>query len=163
MSLTERMRTWIIKRDEGTSQLRHYSETKGFCKRDPKDCKDCNGQGCGLQVHHIDPRRNGGGDVPDNLLTLLQCEHNGKKTGKKMADPKKEFVVHPDMVEVFENYRKGDKRAFQKMSEERNKKMANGETYWNTDHDQEMLETATERTNNVISLGWIWPKKKNKH
>lgn len=160
MSLTERMRSWIIKRDDNQSQLRHYTEKKGFKTKDVETCKDCDGEGCGLQVHHIDPRRNGGDDVPDNLITVLQCEHNGKKKKGKLADVRKEFVIHEDMVEVFEEYRKGDKQAFNKMGKKRQEKLERGEVYWNTDHDDEMLETAKERTDNVTALGWIWPKRK---
>lgn len=158
MSLTERMRNWIIKRDNHQSQLRHYTEQGGFKPKNVELCEGCDGTGCGLQVHHIDPRRNGGGDVPDNLITVLQCEHNGRKKKGKLADPKKEFVIHPDMVEVFQEYRKGDKQAFNKMGKKRQEKLDQGETYWNTDHDAEMLQTAKERTDNVTVLGWIWPR-----
>lgn len=159
MSLTEKQRQAIIIRDEETSQMRHYSEQKGFFKKKKEDCLNCDGQGCGLQVHHIDPRRNGGGDEPNNLITLFQCEHNGKKK-KGFADPKTEFVVHEDMIDVFKKYRNGDKKAFQKMSEERTAKLQSGIIYWNPDHDEEMLETAQERTKKATLLGWIFPPKK---
>lgn len=160
MSLTERMRNWILKRDNNTSQMRHYTEASGFKPKNVKKCKGCNGEGCPLQVHHITTQRNGGMDNPNNLITIYECEHNGRKKDGTLADPDKEFMVHPDMPEVFKNYRSGDKKAFQKMQKKRNEQIESGEIYWNTDHDEEMLETAKERTNNVIALGWIWPKKK---
>lgn len=158
MSLTERQRKAIIERDEGTSQMRHYSEQKGFHRMKAEDCVDCDGKGCGLQVHHIQPQRTEGADEPENLITVYQCEHNGKKAKGAFADPATEFVIHPDMIETFQNYRKGDKRAFIKLSEQRNQKLASGVIYWNADHDEEMAETAKERTDTAISKGWRFPK-----
>ena len=64
----------------------------------------------------------------------------------KYVDQLRTFVVHPDLQAAYRNYRDGD--SFEKMFEKRREKTANGEAYWNTDHDEEMLETARERSQN---------------
>lgn len=159
---SERQRKAILERDNNTSQMRHYSEESGFAPTPVEKCKACNGKGCGLQVHHIDPRRNGGGDTPDNLITLFACEHIGKKANGELADTSEEFVVHPDTTDALRSYRKGNKKAFQEMSTKRDIKLQHGEIYWNPDHDEEMKETAVERTQSAVAKGWKWPLKKTR-
>ena len=142
--------------------MRHYSEENGFAPKQSQRCEGCDGKGCGLQVHHIDPRRNGGGDVPDNLITLYTCEHIGKKGNGDLVDPSEEFVVHPDMIGTIKSYRNGNKKAFQEMGVQRDIKLQHGEIYWNPDHDEEMKETAEERTKSASARGWKWPEKKKR-
>jgi len=76
--LTKRQREAILDRDDHTSQMRTYSEEKGwhlasYCDN-PEDCND-------LQVHHIKPRRKcktqEEADNPRNLITLFSCLHTG--------------------------------------------------------------------------------------
>lgn len=75
-ALTKKQRDAIIERDGGTSQLRHYSEEKGFYK-EPNCIYD--GNPCPhLEVHHIKPQRTGGKDEATNLITLKACEHTGR-------------------------------------------------------------------------------------
>lgn len=163
MAFTERERNAILERDDHTSQLRNYSERSGFkahdgCIFDGRPCKN-------LQVHHIDTQRNGGGDTPDNGITLYECQHNGRCPenrihGERYLDPRIDFIVHPDMVKTFKDYANGDSKAFQKMFETRLEAVANGEYYHNPDHDAEMFETAKERTLNALANGWVWPKRR---
>lgn len=158
-ALTDSERKSILLRDENTSQMRHYTEKGGF----QKGCKDCPLKGKGkpkLQVHHINPNGNGGANEPTNLITIYECEHNGRRCDGTLADSSKTFVVHPDMKQGFEEYRKGNKRAIQEVMERRKPLKQNKEVYWNTEHDAEMTETAFERTMNAISLGWIFKRKK---
>lgn len=75
MALTAKQRKAILERDDNTSQMRHYSEEKGWHKGGY--CED-EGEGCtDLHVHHIKPQRSGGNDEPENLITLFACEHVG--------------------------------------------------------------------------------------
>lgn len=177
MALTERQRASIIVRDEGTSQMLHYSEAEGwyqggYCRERGGDCSD-------LHVHHIDPQRNGGGDTPDNLITLYACEHvgvckaariipqlalsvPGRKEGK-YVDPEKAFVVHPDITRAFLGY-DGTDGYFKQVFEERDQKILSGEYYWNTDHDTQMAQTARERSQDAaaITSGFTWFDRKKK-
>jgi len=82
-AFTKAQRDWIIERDEGTSQMRHYSEEKGFYNH--KACPH-DGEPCGhLEIHHILPRRVGGGASADNLLTVFKCEHTGVCPSKRIG------------------------------------------------------------------------------
>ena len=165
MAFTEAERKAILKRDNFTSQLRHYSEQGGF-----KPHKGCiyDGKPCTLlQVHHIDTQRNGGGDTPDNAITLYECEHNGRCTqnrihGEHYVNLQTTFVVHPDMIRTFREYAKGNLNAFQEMAERRGDLIAQGILYHNTDHDDEMFQTAKERTETALANGWVWPGRRKK-
>lgn len=159
LALTKKQREAILVRDKNKSQLRHYSEQRGFYQSDPTKCKECDGLGCPLQVHHIETQRIGGEDEPENLITLYQCEHNGKMANGELVDPTKDFVVHPDMITTFQRYRAGDSQAFAKMFAERNAKIQQGKKYWNDTHDEEFKETAKTNTDNATIMGWIFPKK----
>lgn len=72
---TRKQRDWIIRRDDGHSQMRHYSEEHGWYTNEvcPYDGKPCTN----LEVNHIIPRRVGGEAKPENGITLYECEHNG--------------------------------------------------------------------------------------
>lgn len=165
MAFTERERNAILERDNHTSQLRHYSESTGFA---PHNGCIYDGNPCPyLQVHHIDTQRNGGGDTPDNAITLYECEHNGRCQGNRIhgeryVNPQTTFVVHPDMIRTFKEYSAGNLNAFQEMAERRNDLIMQGYLYHNTDHDAEMFETAEERTLNALANGWVWPSRRKK-
>lgn len=158
--ITDSQRKKILERDEHTSQMRHYSEKGGF----QKGCGDCPLKGTTgkkLQVHHINPNGNGGTNDPQNLITVFECEHTGKMCNGKLADPKKKFIIHEDMLQGFSEYRAGDKSAIRKVMERRQPLKEHGEIYWNTDHDEEMAQTAKERTDNAVASGWkFWGRKK---
>lgn len=157
--LTQAERRSILERDEYTSQMRHYSEKRGFYK----GCAECPLKGKSkpkLQVHHVNPNGNGGANEPENLITVNECEHVGKRCDGTLVYDSSSFVIHEDMRQGFEEYRKGDKKAIQRVMERRKPLKENGEVYWNTDHDAEMAQTAVERTQNAISLGWIFKRKK---
>ena len=68
-----------------------------------------------------------------------------ERKGKKFVDPTKKFVVHPDILEGLKHYTSDNdslKRVFQGREDARQ----SGVVYWNTEHDQEMIETAKERS-----------------
>lgn len=75
--LTKKQREWVLRRDDYHSQMRHYSEEKGWYKNEncPYDNYPCDQ----LEVHHIKPMRMFGprGNSPENLITLHGCEHQG--------------------------------------------------------------------------------------
>jgi hypothetical protein len=75
----------------------------------------------------------------------------------KFLDTRKAFTVHPDMQTFFEQYGQG--MTFEEVRKLRDEMLANGEPYWQTDHDPEMKETAEERTKVAAARGWRWPRK----
>lgn len=157
-AITQKQRLKILLRDGGKSQMRHYTEEKGWHNGGYCEDEICEH----LQVHHIETQRNGGGDYPENLITLSQCEHNGVCPSRKIIDGLRngkytnegQFCVHPDIKEATMNYNGGD--SFKKVFEARNIKVALGEPYHNQDHDEELLETALLNTQNAIIHGWRW-------
>lgn len=160
MPFTEKQRRWIIARDDERSQMRHYSEESGWHVKNPSTCRHCGGEGCQLHVHHIVPQRVGGEDSPYNGITLYQCEHIGR-TPTGLIDPSKEFVVHPDMIDAFKNY-DGTNSSFISVFRTRDALARVEIPFHNTDHDVEMLQTATERTDNKIMSGHPWPIKRRR-
>lgn len=75
--LTRKQRKAILSRDNHTPQERGYSEEKGWHKKHdpcPYDGKPCDS----LDVHHIEPRRVGGKNEPENLITVSSCFHTGR-------------------------------------------------------------------------------------
>lgn len=75
--LTKGQRNAILRRDNHTPQERGYSEEKGWHKMHdpcPHDQEPCDS----MDVHHIKPRRVGGKNEPDNLLTTASCFHTGR-------------------------------------------------------------------------------------
>lgn len=175
MALTERQRREIIQRDGGTSIIQHYSEergwfTEGYCGAMSEHCTD-------LHVHHINPQRNGGGDVPENLATVFACEHIGvckqrclpdnvslsTPARNKYVNPERAFVIHPDITDAFMGY-DGSKDYFKTVFKTRDELLAKGEVYWNTDHDRQLLDTARENTMDagLIGSGWIFHPRNKK-
>ena len=164
MSVTFRQRKSIIERDGGTSQIRHYSEergwhTGGYCD-ESETCTN-------LHVHHVGTRRNMRDstreevDAPENLITTFSCEHvgvcpDGKIDGGRKYVERKHFVIHPDTETAFKNY-DGTPRSFKVMGEIREELIAEGEQYYDNDHDREMAETARERTILAQTKGWHYP------
>lgn len=153
LAYSQKQRDWILERDNHTSQLRSYNEedgwnNKGYCHE---------GGGCNhLHVHHIQPQRTGGEDSAQNGITLFECQHTGKcPSGKvkrelslrngKWVDDKKAFVVHPDMRDGMMNY-KPDGDSIGEVFKQRNEAVEKGEKYWNDIHDEEMEQTARERS-----------------
>lgn len=162
-ALTSRQRNAILERDDYQSQMRHYNESQGWFNKDPAECeRNILDIDCPLQVHHIDPQRNGGGDVPENLISLLECEHNGKCSNGGFLDPATDFVVHPDMIDTFEKYRSGNANAFQEMFVARTIALSQGEKYHNDLHDEEMLESAEQRTEQAAAKGWQFPGRRRR-
>jgi len=71
--LTRKQREAILRRDDYHSQMRHYSEERGWYVNEncPYDGEPC----ANLHVHHIQPVRAGGTNDPENLITIFSCEH----------------------------------------------------------------------------------------
>lgn len=83
------------------------------------------------------------------------------KEGKKYLNIRKSFCIHPDIQEAFKNYKgKNAPNPFKQVFKERDKIIADdpNDTYWNTDHDVEMLETARERSQR---RDFKYPSKRN--
>jgi hypothetical protein len=79
-----------------------------------------------------------------------------ERKGKRFVDPQEKFVVHEDMLDFFRNYQQG--KSFQEqVGEKRDEKLKNGEPFHNPDHDEEMKETARNRTDNATCTGWVFP------
>lgn len=86
-----------------------------------------------------------------------------KERGKKWVDPKKGFVIHPDMGEALRNYRPGED-SIKGVFQARDRAVQEGQQYWNTDHDDEMAQTARERSQDagLIGSGWRYPEVKRR-
>ncbi|HZX14966.1 MAG TPA: hypothetical protein VFF49_11280 [Thermodesulfobacteriota bacterium] len=84
-----------------------------------------------------------------------------KERGKRYIDPEKQFCVHPDMIQTFKNY-DGTKDSFKKTFGERDELVKNGDVFWNTEHDEEMLKTARDNTDNAAAGGWRFPQRKRR-
>lgn len=146
--LNSKQRENILRRDEYSPQMRHYDEDRGFHK---KDCNDCDHQARDgsrhLQVHHIDPRSEGGSSTdPENLISLCPGDHIGRRCDGSIQDPSQEFVVHPDNVTALRKFRGGNKNSYNEMVQEREQKKKRNEEWMNHDHDAEMRETAEENS-----------------
>ncbi len=81
--------------------------------------------------------------------------------GERFANIKKLFVVHPDMVDAFRNYRPGGENTIKKAIRARRELTQEDPdaVYWNADHDVEMAETARQRTIDEAMMGNKWPEK----
>ena len=63
-----------------------YANVKAMVRaRDHYTCQCCGKKGCGLEVHHIVYRSNGGSDDPDNLITLCENCHKKVHNGMKLS------------------------------------------------------------------------------
>jgi len=80
------------------------------------------------------------------------------KEGKKYAK-NEDFVIHPDIRDATKNY--NGKDTFKDAFAKRDELLEGGEPFWNTDHDEEMLETARERTDNFSKIK-PWPQKRKR-
>lgn len=81
-----------------------------------------------------------------------------ERKGKRFTD-EKTFVVHPDMKDALQNYRPNG-TAIKDVFAEREKAILRGDKYHNDEHDEEMLETAKNRTDNAVANGWRFPYSK---
>ena len=79
--------------------------------------------------------------------------------GRRYSNPKKQFVVHPDMIKAYIEYN-GSDDSFQKVFDERDRLLGEGKQCHNSDHDAEMLETARERTARAAMSGHKYPRRK---
>ena len=80
---------------------------------------------------------------------------------EKWIDPDKEFVVHPDILESFQNYN-GSGCSFASTFKARGEVLAHDPDmiYHDDSHDREMEETARERTRVYAAKGNKWPVKR---
>lgn len=74
-----------------------------------------------------------------------------RERGNKFIDPDKAFIIHKDQWAWLRNY-KGKDTPIDALFREREEKLDEGEPFWNSDHDEEMKETARER-NHLLKGG----------
>jgi len=102
-----------------------------------------------LECHHIKPqgylKRFGvDPDFPENALTICERAHD---------------AIHPDRVAAKERYRRGDKKAFQELHPERQRKLEEKKPYWQEKWDRAMGTIALKRTQQAKKNGWEFPEK----
>lgn len=74
----------------------------------------------------------------------------------------KSFTIHPDMLDFYQGYKRGGP-TMDDISDARDKKLEDGQPFWNTDHDEELRETAKENTDNAITgRGWGFPRRRRR-
>ena len=171
--LSKSQREAILKRDDYQSQMRHYTEEKGW--HTGGYCED-GGEGCtNLEVHHIKPRRTcetqEEADNARNLITLYSCEHTGvckdrkmKEGGGKYTDSQHHTTINSDMRDARKNYKGRGGNTFAETFRRRNEMLERDKNikYWDHDHDIEMRETAEERTVINAIKGWFMPRRRKK-
>jgi len=74
----------------------------------------------------------------------------------KYIDINRQPVIHKDMQKAYTDY-DGTGDSFKKVFEERRKKTAKGEKYWNDEFDEQMIEEARERNKKP---DFKWPLKR---
>lgn len=138
MAFSAKQRLWIRERDNNTCQAEALQVDH-----------DCNGGQeleewrRKLQVHHIIPQRYAravgieNADFPENAITL--CEHFHQRD------------IHPDMQEALAEYRAGDKEAFKKVGEQRDRMIASKSVYWNETHDRRLAAMAIRNTQRMTT------------
>ena len=126
-------RKWVLKRDGYRCQHETYEDVMGGWEQ----CEETTD----LHVHHIHPRRWMSQHYPwvdpnrpHNLITLCKNHHMG------------EDGVHPEMSRALEEYRSGDKLAFNSMSQMHRHMAEHGEGYWDTKHDLQYVKRAKTQT-----------------
>lgn len=142
-------------RDEGECQFLERRNGKHLkCRSTAID------NGRQLEVHHIKPQRtfrqweekhgreHPEKDSPENAITLCTYHHQA--------------VVHPDMPEVYRQYRNGNKNAFKELFTRRDKILEEGDTYIEHRHDEQLRATAINRTELKRTQGWIFPQAKGR-
>lgn len=115
----------------------------------------CSGK---IHVHHALPemyqKKMGipNPDTPDIAISLCNNIHIGDE-GKKQHGP------HPDQPFFLAEYRKGDKKAFEKMQKERAEKLDERVIYWDDTHERELLVLARRNTQKMDKKKkgwWSW-------
>ena len=141
-------RNWILLRDGNRCQ--HHRFIKGRWVR-------CNIRK-DLHVHHIFPQRGNKSwsphrdpHRPQNLITLCGNNHHNGTNG-----------VHPDMARALEQYREGDKEAFDNKMKARQVLVENGEVYWNTTWDWLYSFIAKRATNSFSQRHGKYPEKRRR-
>jgi len=134
-AFTKKQRDAIVDRDDGECQMPKKHDHKG-----------------GLQVHHIIPQRYAkevgieNPDYPENGLTICEEAHVG------------EDGIHTDIHAAKKAYGR-NKNAFQEVFKERQEKLRNKQTYWNTTWDRLMSVVAVRNTQKKKKQGWEFPEK----
>ena len=87
-------------------------------------------------------------DFPENGVSLCSNAHIG------------DLGIHPDTADATREYRKGDKKAYEKMQKDRKDKLEEHVIYWNPDHDRKLDILALRATQRAEKKGWSWPLSK---
>lgn len=133
MAYTVRQRMWFRERDGYECQAQRLGIPH-----------DCNGDRSipadkrRLQIHHLIPQRYAkhvgipNADFPENGITLCERFHQG--------------VIHPDMKKTRARYFQGEKGAFSRLGEERQKILDGRSIYWNDEYDRRLSTRAVQLT-----------------
>lgn len=130
-----------------------FDRDEGKCQH-PDKHHNCRG---GLHCHHIIPQRYGKHvglddetiDSAENALTICEESHVGRNG------------VHPDIYQAKRRY-DGTSKAFDETFQERQRKLDNGEIYWDDEYDRQMHVQATKRTQNAKKRGWSLPTRRKR-
>lgn len=142
---------WILERDGFRCQMRWVQNGKWV---------RCNNR-FGLQVHHRVPRGWASAHYPSdygindcsNGITICSCHHIGEGVDNENAP----HVIHRDNIHAKREYRKGNKRAYDEMIENRKNLTRRGIPYWNTEYD-EMFARIIARENERFLKKKPYPK-----
>lgn len=142
-------RLWVLRRDGYRCQGRDFNDKTGKWEQ----CEERSN----LHVHHIlaqrwmkthlphrDPHR------PHNLITLCGPKHHNGENG-----------IHPDMYRALQDYRAGNKDAFEDRMKARQQLTEHGEVYWDTSRDWMLLRIA-RRLTAKYSRGNPYPEKRRR-
>ena len=178
--LTKKQRDWVIRAWDRVFEETRPAEGLHICafpvERDERVV--LHGWEERVQVHHIVPKgyaKNvlGWDDAkinsPTNLIPLCEEHHIGRGWDGSL-DWRNDLVpvVHPDMEWARRKYQGKEKKptSYDFVFEGRSERMANGETYWNTDFDWPLAEKAREvvqRYRNILLENGEedpWPERK---
>lgn len=145
MPFPKSIRDWWVRVWGGQSGDVYYDETTGWTRS----------QEPGQEVHHIIPESElkSRGQNPDNTpaIPLSRGEHSGRgrnERGGIIPFGQKGHSMHPDMGEAREQYREGDKKAFEKAARRHKEKARRGQKIVNTDEqlDGWLTEQAKEKS-----------------
>ncbi len=87
----------------------------------------------------------------------MERRGGSKYASYEVDDNLEAFVVHPDIIVATRNY-DGTPRSFRLCMELREETVKSKGVWWNAEHDEELKETARERTQAAAAKGWKFPK-----
>ena len=101
-----------------------------------------------LHRHHI---------LPQGYCLQFKIDPDFAMNGIVICENAHIKTLHPDAAEAKQNFRKGDKKAFEKLRTERHDKLIEKVPYWKTEHDRALHAIAVRNTQKAERKGWKWP------